>query len=135
MNVDDIRLESDIFVYLGSRLNAFEEIINRIFGTQNISFWGTEWDIPKYHGSRRIWGGGRVDMMFGNSKMLVPTELKYEANANAYYQIERYVDMIKEKEKKEINGILLCVHATKSLKELEIDDNIAIIQLSPWKVW
>lgn len=135
MNVEDIRLENDIYVYLGSKLNAVEEVINRIFGTQNITFLGTEWDIPKYHYSRRIYGGGRVDMMFANSEMLVPTELKYEANASSYGQIKKYVDMIKEKEKREVNGILLCVHATKSLKQLDIDDNIAIIQLSPWKVW
>lgn len=135
MNIKDIRLENDIFVYLGSCLSGVYEVFNIIFGTKNISLWGTEWDIPKYHGRTRVYGGGRVDMMFGNNEMMIPTELKYEANANSYYQIRKYVDMIKEREKKEINGVLICKHATKSLKELKIDNDIAIIQLEPWKVW
>lgn len=139
MNIEDIRLESDISVFIGNRLNIFEEIINKMFGTKYISFWGTEWDIPKYHRyyHQRIYGGGRVDMMFGNSAMCVPVELKYDGNANGYYQIRKYVDMIKEREKEdvEVNGILICKHATKSLKELKIDDDIAVIQLEPWKVW
>lgn len=138
MEVDDIRLESDILVYLGGRLDNVCEVFNRIFKTNNLCLWGTEWDIPKYAGSstRRIWGGGRVDMMFGNNEMYLPVELKYYANAEGYYQIRRYVDMIKEKAKeKDVRGILLCKYATKSLKELEIDDDIAIIQLEPWKVW
>lgn len=137
MDVNDIRLENDIFVYLGNHLSGVYEVFGKIFGTKNITLWGTEWDIPKYHLHRRIYGGGRVDMMFGNNEILIPTELKYEANVDSYYQIRRYVDMIKEKEikNKEVNGVLLCKHATKSLKNLKIDDDIVVIQLVPWKVW
>lgn len=135
MDIKDIKLESDILVYLGGRLDNVCELFNRIFETKNIKFYGTEFDIPKYYGNRRIYGGGRVDMLFYNNKMEIPVELKYDANANAYWQIRNYVDMIKERTTQEVNGILLCKHATKSLKELKIDDDIAIIQLDPWKVW
>lgn len=135
MKVNDIRLENDIYVYLGCYLPGVYEVFNKIFETNNISLWGTEWSIPKYHRTRRIYGGGRVDMMFGNNEMLIPTELKYDANADSYYQIRNYVDMIKENEKKEVNGVLICVHATKSLKKIKVDNDIVIIQLNPWEVW
>lgn len=135
MGISDIKVESDIMFYLGGRYEQFKETINKIFGTHNIDFYGTEYDIPKYYGGRRQYGGGRCDMLYGNSEMLVPVELKYEAYSNGYLQLKRYIKLLEERSKKEINGILVCYKATKSLKELKIDDNVAIIELSTGKVW
>lgn len=135
MNIEDIRVENDIYVYLGTKLEAVCEVLNMIFDTKNVRLYGTEWDIPKYGGGRRIYGGGRVDMMFGNNKMNIPMELKYDGNENGYWQLRRYVDMVKEGYNGETNGVLLCKHATKGLKQMKIDNDIVVIQLEPWKVW
>lgn len=134
MQINDIRVENDILVYLGGRLENTCEIINRIFDTKNIKFYRTEYPVTNYC-RYRTWSGGRVDMLFYNTEMEVPVELKYDANANSYHQIRKYVDLLKKRTNKEVNGILLCKHATKSLKQLKIDNDIAIIQLEPWKVW
>ena len=137
MNINDIRLESDILFYLGGKLNNFCELINKIFNTTNIEFVGTEFDINKYfmHKKRKYTRGGRVDIMFSNDKMIVPVELKYNASIDGYYQIRRYIDMIKSNTNREVNGILLCKYATKTLKKFDIDDDILVFELYTGEVW
>ena len=135
MTLDEIYKEKDILLYLGSRLENFKNYINNVFQTRNIEFWGTEYDIPVYNAHGRIYGGGRVDLMLGNREMIVPIELKYDGNASGYDQIKRYVKLLEEKSDKKINGVLLCMHVTKSLKELNIANNILIIELSTGKAW
>jgi hypothetical protein len=135
MLIDDIHKEKDILLYLGSRLDNFKKYINSVFSTNNIECWGTEYDIPKYDTYRRIYGGARVDLMFGNDEMLVPIELKYDGNANGYQQIKRYVNLLQERTNKKVNGVLMCVNATRSLEETNVDENILIIELSTGKAW
>lgn len=137
MSLNDIRLENDILLYLGTRFDAFKEIINKIFGTNDIEFYGTEYDIGRYYGGNSKWfpRRGRVDMMFKNKEMVVPVELKTTANIDGYYQLENYMNVLEQEENREVNGILLCYSATKKLKEMKISNNIAIIELSTGKVW
>lgn len=72
--------------------------------------------VSKYHNKKVIYNGITFDSI---------------KEKNRYIELK----LLEEKSDKKINGVLLCMHVTKSLKELNIANNILIIELSTGKAW
>ena len=132
MDIQNLRTENDILLYIGSKIKEFKSIINYIFGTKDINIYGTEYELPHRY---RTTCGKRVDIMFFNSNMYIPIELKRIGNESGYNQLKEYIEILKTSSNKEINGVLICIKATKQLKQKKLDNNISIIELSTGRAW
>ena len=149
MSGNDIHSEKDILMFIGSKFEAFKDIINKLCKTENIEFYGSEYSIPLYEeykttfssgytytGYKKVYGGGRTDIMYGNDECIAPVELKYKASYTSYEQLKRYINLLKTQgEDRKITGILVCYETTYTLREEEIDDDIYVIELSTGKVY
>ena len=135
MNIEDIKSEKDIYLFIGARFEWFKDFLNKIFKTMGLQFYGSEVRLRGEYFRRGYYtGGGYVDLMYVNEEMVIPIELKYTGDVHGYGQLEKYMELIKKSTKRKVCGVLICKKATKSLKEVD-DGNIMFIELETGRCW
>ena len=135
MLIEDINNEKDILMFVGSRYKQAEVMLNKLFDEKDIEFISTEYSIPKYEGRRKVYGGGRADIMYAGKNIAIPIELKYKANDDSVKQLNKYINGLKELTTQKVKGLIMCKYMTHSLKYSNIGDDIYILELTTGKLY
>lgn len=100
-------------------IDKLEEMFrNKLNVAKKIRFCGEEFSLPKLKNGKRIYGGGRVDLMFSSDDIMIPVELKQKANFKSIEQLNHYVDLCLELYDKKSFGILVCYNCTAELMQM-----------------
>lgn len=124
----NLRNETEIVCWLYSNIGAmkttFKKIIKEMYDIDvsetNIIYSGVEWNIPERSRGYHNHTNKRVDIMYEIGNVFIPLEVKKEANLQALYQIQKYVELIEDWYDKEcIYGVVANHVSKKCKKEIE----------------
>ena len=126
--------ENDITGYIFYKYKSFIEMLNKLLKTNDSKFLGSEYSLPLYDSKRKIYGGGRVDLMFKSNDYLIPIELKKEVNDNAINQLIGYMELVKKLYNCNVKGIAIGIKTTKKVRR-KTNEDIYILDLSLGEIY
>lgn len=96
--INEIETEKELLLYLASLGNNFNYAINKIIELvtgekRKVEYVGCEYSLPYFQNGKKIYGGGRVDLMYSCDDYIVPIELKLKGTEKGIKQCNKYVEL------------------------------------------